>query len=397
MNESPLETLTPTDTKRLDSVRLLTRMLMMSGCCNFVALLVGLYGCFVGNFWLPPHHVHRLNPFQGRTGEHRVPPSLSHTLHHFHLLSLHQLVECLAETDCVEEGYPIRDLALSFLVWQHHFDVARATELVAPAIHPTVLSLSIDGKPCTLPLYLGLTSAHIDAILAFGRREQWPVTPRAMFALLKDPTTACNLSLRDSFCLCPLFQVLYKSLLGGKQEGQESTAHGGWSLNFCLDRVLEGDWQQFMESVRAVVEHSTSIHLARQTFLSFYPPEKELKQEKEALPGVCNPKEIKETVCRAKVTNKAVDKGVERAVDKVVGGVAKNVVKNVAVAQTQTSGKRSTTTPSATYSIPKLYVVRTGDSLWKIARAFQVDVEKIKAYNALQSDRLHPGLSLLIP
>jgi len=81
--------------------------------------------------------------------------------------------------------------------------------------------------------------------------------------------------------------------------------------------------------------------------------------------------------------------------------VANNAVKEVSSAAKevgaksviQAVAKRNTlnATPTATYSIPKLYVVRTGDSLWKIARTFQVDVEKIKSYNALQNDRPNRG------
>lgn len=45
----------------------------------------------------------------------------------------------------------------------------------------------------------------------------------------------------------------------------------------------------------------------------------------------------------------------------------------------------------------RLYVVQQGDSLWKISRRFDVDVDRIKAYNKLDSDFLKPGRPLLIP
>lgn len=393
MNDAMLSTMTLTETKRLDSVRFLTRMLLISGCCNLVALLIGFYGCFAGSFWLLPHHLHRLNPFEGRIAHSR--PSLSNTLQHFHVLSIHQLIECVSENSCVEEGYSIRDLALSYLVWQHQFDLARAMQQLPP-IHSTTLHLSIDGTLCTLPLYLALSDAHYDAILAFGRKEQWPITPAAMFALLKNPQTAENLALKESFCLCAPFQLLYKSLSGSQQEEQESQAHEGWNMSLCLSRILEGDWQQCVNCLKAVCQHASSIHLARQTFLAFYPPEKALLQKESVGLGT----EVKTELLLAKtaesvpVPSQQIAKEKTKAKEKETAGQGKIVEK--AVAGTQASAKRKSS-PSAAYSIPKLYVVRTGDSLWKIARAFQVDVEKLKAYNALQSDRLHPGLNLLIP
>lgn len=45
----------------------------------------------------------------------------------------------------------------------------------------------------------------------------------------------------------------------------------------------------------------------------------------------------------------------------------------------------------------RLYVVQEGDSLWKIARKFNVDVDLIKSNNKLQSDFLKPGRPLIIP
>ena len=43
------------------------------------------------------------------------------------------------------------------------------------------------------------------------------------------------------------------------------------------------------------------------------------------------------------------------------------------------------------------YVVKPGDSLGKIARAFHLSVESIKKQNALENDRIHPGQKLFLP
>lgn len=45
----------------------------------------------------------------------------------------------------------------------------------------------------------------------------------------------------------------------------------------------------------------------------------------------------------------------------------------------------------------RLYIIQEGDSLWKIAKRFNVDVEVIKANNKLDSDFLKPGRPLIIP
>lgn len=45
----------------------------------------------------------------------------------------------------------------------------------------------------------------------------------------------------------------------------------------------------------------------------------------------------------------------------------------------------------------RLYIVQEGDSLWKIARRFNVDVEHLRAHNKLKSDALKPGTPIRIP
>lgn len=45
----------------------------------------------------------------------------------------------------------------------------------------------------------------------------------------------------------------------------------------------------------------------------------------------------------------------------------------------------------------RFYVVQEGDSLWKIAKRFNVDIDQIKTNNRLDSDFLKPGRPLVIP
>ena len=45
----------------------------------------------------------------------------------------------------------------------------------------------------------------------------------------------------------------------------------------------------------------------------------------------------------------------------------------------------------------KVYVVKKGDSLWKIARMHKVSLSELKKANNLKSPRLYPGMKLLIP
>ncbi|MCK5070015.1 MAG: LysM peptidoglycan-binding domain-containing protein, partial [Desulfocapsa sp.] len=59
----------------------------------------------------------------------------------------------------------------------------------------------------------------------------------------------------------------------------------------------------------------------------------------------------------------------------------KRAIKNVATAKTNT------------YS---WYKVRQGDSLWTIARKFNLSTKQLKSWNKLKSNRIHPGIKLKI-
>ena len=91
-------------------------------------------------------------------------------------------------------------------------------------------------------------------------------------------------------------------------------------------------------------------------------------------------------------------------------GVEKKVVlvkKNEPLSLPETKLKLSNTTPlkvttqklKLNISKPKtsLYIVQEGDTLWKISRRFNIDVEVIRAFNQLNTDLLTPGRTLKIP
>ena len=47
-------------------------------------------------------------------------------------------------------------------------------------------------------------------------------------------------------------------------------------------------------------------------------------------------------------------------------------------------------------SVDTYYQVRNGDSLWTIARNYNVSMEEIKRWNNLEDNLIHPGNRLLL-
>ena len=48
-------------------------------------------------------------------------------------------------------------------------------------------------------------------------------------------------------------------------------------------------------------------------------------------------------------------------------------------------------------SLARIYIVKRGDSLYKIAKRFKVSIRKLKRLNHLRSSRIYPGQRLIIP
>jgi len=71
----------------------------------------------------------------------------------------------------------------------------------------------------------------------------------------------------------------------------------------------------------------------------------------------------------------------------------------ISVAQaTELSDSKTKSVDSSTKKPTEVkYVVKKGDSLWKISRKYKVTVEAMMAINELKDDRLKPGQELIIP
>ncbi len=63
----------------------------------------------------------------------------------------------------------------------------------------------------------------------------------------------------------------------------------------------------------------------------------------------------------------------------------------------QTLSKSTQTTATAILPNDKTYIVQPGDTLWDISKKFQgITIEKIKSLNKLKSNRLEPGMKLIV-
>lgn len=419
----------------------LTRALLISGCLN-ILLMVGLVYLLMHE--KPPAPYFELKPAGKR--EQAAPLAIDHSnaeiLRELRRLPVEQLLARLSDTRLVEDGFKQRDLALASLVAFHFFDLPRALlGLPQPEQQRSVVYGRLkDSSPALVTLYPSLSEEQFQAILQFAQTEKWPLTSQGLFLAVRkkrlqnqvpDPT------LVDAFYLTPEF--LSVEMLFNR-------------CNSCVEKselmqlLSEGDWKMltsFAEQQRAVQDLSSA---RRQRFLLDYIerrsrsaaslilktdgdfaahklddphvmailrllPHKTPEAEQFALAQLTSPRSnavwkqaarrlyayAGEQLPDSYQHNAAIERFTGKSGEAATPPAAP-AAPRVAVVLPLTKPKPSKTVAKKE-NAPKMriHVVQEGDSLWKIARRYKVDIATLKKVNKLQSDLLRPGTTLKIP
>jgi LysM repeat protein len=245
-------------------IRHLSQALILSGALNIGVLSLLLY-------WMlrerPPTPYCELKPASFE--QQQIPLAdqrgFTEVLTQLSQLSFSQLVDKLAQTQLIENGYAERDLALSCLVAFHHFNVQRSLPKNAQPHQKRLLVWKPkgEGSSITLEIYPDLTQEHFDALIQFARTEHWPLTAEGLFLQLQKQKekNELNEQLVETFFLTPEFwtvELLFNrsGQLNNKQE--------------ILTLLLEGNWtilKQFVDRQRQVHDSSDA---RRQKFLLDY-------------------------------------------------------------------------------------------------------------------------------
>lgn len=395
----------------------------------------------------PPAPYFELKP----AGKHEQaqPLALDHSnaeiLRAMRRLPVEQLVAQLSDQQLVENGFHLRDLSLASLVAFHHFDLSRALlGLPQPEqLRSVVFGKLKNGEPAVVTLYPSLTEEQFQAIIRFAHTEKWPLTSQGLFQILRrsfalkqapDPTVV------DAFYLTPEF-LSVELLFNRSERGVEKQE--------LLQLIGEGEWKMlatFAEQQRSVQDLSSA---RRQRFLLDYIeqrsriaafimlktdadfaahklddphvlellrllPHKTPEAEQFAIELLTSPRS--DAVWKMAARRLYAYAGEQlpdtyqhhAAIKRFVSKDAKEETKTpkkVAVALPLTKPKPTKQKPpTAMAKKPtpsekplRTHVVQEGDSLWKIARRYKVEIDAIKKANKLQSDLLKPGTTLKIP
>lgn len=350
----------------------------------------------------------------------------------------------LSNKQLLDNGFTQRDLALGYLISHYHLDFERALNGKHPPKEKRYMSyLSNAASRKKLATYTDLSDSHFEAVKEFISKERWPFTSQGLYHLLQQQREAPEKSLKYAFYLTPEFRSLLLLFTRSIQEH---------SREELLNMVLEGPWQlleDFFEKQRISQNHSDA---ERQHLLVSYLKNGSITSSELLLKSdfyyVVKKLDDQQVIALLALSKKATPNSARFALamlasprsDRVWKAAAlrlyqytgqkapasldrnaalarflpvakqKNEEKKVAVAPGINSSFKPLThakvniPPTPIKKIPPAkkpwkrgYTVMEGDTLWKIARLFHVDVKELKARNPSISHELKPGTMIMVP
>lgn len=417
----------------MNKIHRLTKYLFISMACNVLLLSLFIYWVIRDR---PPIPYYELKPAEKL--EQQVPLAIDmsnvHLLRQFRTLSKEQLLAKLTNAQLVEDGYSQRDLALACLIHCQYFDLSRALpeNILREKGRKLSYSKKQGGTPLQIIVYPGLTDAHFQRIIAFGNTEKWPLTSRGLHMHVHNCLMNKSLldqELLDAFCLTPEFlaaEMLFtrSGVNVEKSELVQAIGEGGWELLFkfseeqrALQDLSPARRQKFLLNyieagnkaaayLMLKTDYSFTLRkLDDRTIVSILDMliDKTTESEKFSLAQLRSPRS--EAVWKA-AAQRLYDYAGESppdtyqhqaALEKFVQKKALLPMTNLPVPAPKKAETISPVKKTAPFKTMKYYIVKEGDSLWKISRLYKVGIEEIKKTNQLNTDFLKPGLTLKIP
>lgn len=426
-----------------NQIRRLSQALLISGSLNIAILTIFFY-------WLikeaPPTPYCELKPANRK--EQQIPlavePSSAEVIRLFRTLSLEQLIARLLNTQLVENGFTQRDLALSSLISFHDFDFTRSLKGLPLPDQQRKIPFGRDskGNNVYIIVYPNLSEKHFQTIVDFTRLEKWPLTSRGLFRILRKRGLENDPSLIDAFYLTPEFlsvETLFNrsDIQVTKQEVLAVLLQGSWNMlstfseqqhraqdlspakrqRFLMDYInkksmasltllLKTDFafaskklddNQVLAILNLMLEHSPAgekfalailksprsdtVRLMAANRLFEFAGEPKPEKNKYAAALARFVPEAKVPLAQTPPPQEKPKKIIPTKPNKPIAQAAPSKVKKASPPMRPT----------------RTYIVQEGDSLWKIAKRFKIEISAIKKLNNLKSDFLKPGITLKIP
>jgi hypothetical protein len=340
-------------------------------------------------------------------------------------LSFRELVLLLSNKQSVEDGYAKRDLALACLTSFHYFHLEKA--LSAQQLSKRTFLFSKKGQQCEICLFPGLNDYHFESIIHYAYTEKWPLTSQGLHSLMHKWKKPRDASLEQAFLLTTEFHLI-RNLMNQENSLLEDS--------LLLDLISELPWEFIETFTKSQMEKQEITQARRSHFLlealslgstlsgqillqtDFLYVVKKLDDR--WLAYLLSKLEIKtddvEQLCFELLKSSRSDDIWKAAAKKLYQFAGeqmpepydhqKALRRFVLSDELPDKWQKKQNHPndnlsSVIWPVEKakvsVYVVKTGDSLWKIARRYKVDLDELVKLNHLESFRIYPGREILIP
>lgn len=439
----------------IQQIRRLTQALMISGALNIALLSLFFYWMIkdkavISAYQLKPP---TLQQQQAPLADER---SSEEVILAYQSMSMEQLIPKLSSAQLVENGYTHRDLALGYLVSLRHFNLKKALEgeVSIPPSHP-LTTVVLNGQKHQISIFPGMMEEQFAKIIKFAMTEKWPLTTCGLFQLLQsDPSKNQDGSLEEAFYLTSEFDHIETLFRRSGVEIERSLLlsilmEGSWDFFFAfseqqkalqdlsparrqfflLEYLLKGSKtaaaillktdQQFVvrklddRTLSAILHllntptpeaQSFALHLLsspRSEGVRHLAAARLYEYAGESLPAAYSANDAlahflrkhqqpnQKSVTRPPLAYNA--KGGEEVL------ISQKEILPIKIEKENEASPSSLSKRPSPKQEMVYYVVKEGDSLWKISRQFKIEVDTLLKINHLASDQLQPGMSLCIP
>ena len=380
---------------------------MISGLLNVV------FFAFFFHYFLKdkPFSLH----FEGKPFEVSVKKSDVSNAYYLSKLSTYsfrELVFLLSDKTLAEEGYSIRDLALGCLVSFHDFNLEKALA------NMSYQRRKFDVNGLAFFLFPGLNDYQYETVIHYAYNEKWPLTAKGMFKLLEK---SIDKSLENAFMTTKEFTI-FRSLFDGRDIQVSSSmllqllCELRWETidNFCFEQkqIQDLSTDRRRRLLFQCLEDGSQIAalLLLQTDFIYVCKKTNDVTVLRILDLLSEKNEDIEQFCVELLKSSRSDDVWEKSAKKLYGfanetmsssfshtdALKRFVYSEILQDQWKKEPKQGLLTLLSNSS-KNIHLVQEGENLWKIARAYKVEIDHLLAANQLESDKIFPGMELIIP
>jgi len=315
-------------------------------------------------------------------------------------LSFDHLVELLSDQRMVEQGYRVCDFAAAALATFYDFDVPRALGKRQLPIRKWLFDET------TFTLYPGLKEPDFATLIIFAQTERFPFTTKGLLQRIE--TSERDTQLLTYFCHTPEFILLERLFARTGLPISKGT---------LLGMVREGGWERFVSFYERQEQRSDFSDKTRQKLLVKYvesgsktaaylllitDPEYALKQlEDRHVAQMLELIDVKTKeathFAQALATSPRSDEVRERAFRRLAEYCGDEVAGRYVPRPSEGNLRPVFRESPPAAPAPSTHIIQPGESLWLIARKYNISIELLMEVNHLQSTTIRPGQTLKIP